>query len=218
MWKKTSLAILALSLTTAAQAAIEPVFKFGVEVGGDTLVDTTTEDMNAGGGLYFGAGINVTGDTPDDLIYRATIGYLFDDIEFIPAGGYGRGEASTNAIPLNLGIYKLFNEHHEFGVGLAYYINPTYEVSASGCGYPYCGTADYDNALGFTVEYTITSATVLFSVLNTPTWTTREMTITPLMPVASGFISAQASNKTIPNAMPIASPAIHQHGRFAWDN
>ena len=148
MWKKTPLALCIFTLSTAVQAEVQPIFKFGVELGGDSLVETLTEDLNAGGGLYLGAGISITDSDPDALVYRATIGYLFDDIEFTQPSG----DASTNAVPLNLGVFKQF-DNHEFGLGLAYYIGPSFDISSSNCNTTGCVTIDFDDALGFTLEY-----------------------------------------------------------------
>ncbi len=141
MLKKILLAGCLLGLTTVAQAEIRPIIEVGIESGGDFLVKTTAEDMNAGGGFYLGAGVDlVTGDS-DDVFYRIMVGYLFDTIDFIG------GDASTNAVPIHLGVFKRF-DRHEGGIGLAYYMGPTYEVCMS-----WCSTYDFDNAIGFYAQY-----------------------------------------------------------------
>lgn len=145
MKKKALFLAVALTLSFESQAEIKPTFEIGLEGGGDNLVETTTVDMNAGGGMYIGGGAEITTNGKEGFYYRAMIGYLFDTIEFKNP----KGDASTDVIPLHLGAYKLF-EQHELGLGAAYYLSPSYEICVSSVG---CETIDFDNAFGFFLQY-----------------------------------------------------------------
>ncbi|MBL1275709.1 MAG: hypothetical protein COB30_006455 [Ectothiorhodospiraceae bacterium] len=115
----------------------------GVAFGGETLVETSESDLNAGGLLYVGGGVLVE-PVNSELIYQLSMGYKFDTVEFEGPNG----DASIRVLPLDaLVFYK--RGKFRFGAGLAYYFNPKSELCFDGFE---CLTIDFDDAIGFVME------------------------------------------------------------------
>lgn len=111
----------------------------GLALGGDDLVDTTAEDLQAGGLIYGQIGITYQFDTP--LLLQATIGYKFDTVDYVG------GESTISSIPVDLLAFYLF-EKYRIGAGLAIHHNPEWEFCLFGCA----PTIHFDDAIGITIE------------------------------------------------------------------
>ncbi len=134
-------AICAQSAALADEA--KPFIIGGFAFGGETLVSTSGEDLNAGGLLYFGAGALFEPDN-SDLMYQFSLGYKFDTIEFSGPSG----DSTISVIPLDAVVfYKLDNLR--LGAGLAYYLNPKWEFCIDGFS---CDTVNFDDSLGLVLE------------------------------------------------------------------
>jgi len=124
---------------------VQPVGIVGIYFGGDDLVETSIGDLEAGGLFYFGGGFNVQ-SADSTISYQLTLGYKFDTVNFdLP-----KGDSSISSLPLEFSAYHKFNNAHRLGAGIAYHINPAWELCVSGFG---CDTVNFDNALGFSIEY-----------------------------------------------------------------
>lgn len=131
-----------VSTTVSAEVA-KPFIIGGLAFGGDSLVDTTTADLNAGGLLYFGGGVLVE-PANSDLMYQFSVGYKFDSVEFSGPSG----DSTVSVLPLDaVAFYKVDNLR--LGAGLAYYLNPKYEFCFDFSG---CTTTNFDDALGLVLE------------------------------------------------------------------
>jgi len=144
--KKPILAVIALllgSYFSSASADVRPMVIGGLFFGGDTLVPTTGGDLDAGGLLYFGAGIMIEPEG-SNLAFQATLGYKWDTIEFdIP-----RGDSKISSNPLEfIAFFK--SEDIRLGAGIAYHMNPEWHYCDEFFG---CFTVDFDNATGFIIE------------------------------------------------------------------
>lgn len=156
--KASILALLTLA-SASAHAAVEPILTAGYEFGGNELVQTTTTDLNAGGGISFGAGLSFTPNR-STMSLRVVLHYLFNSVEFNSPDG----DAEADSFPLELGLFKTW-DRHEFGVGPSIHINPTYQISSSS---PLLnGEVDFDNATGVFLAYHY-----IFSRAETASYTT----------------------------------------------
>jgi len=148
MLRKSFFAAPALSLaalfSSAANAEVEPILTIGIELGGEDLVTTSESDLTAGGGLSFGAGLSFS-QADSSLSLRTLIYYLFDTVEFTNPDG----EASSDAIPIELGLFKSWNKH-EIGAGLSYHLNPSHELEFFNIA---SDSADFEDAPGFYLQY-----------------------------------------------------------------
>jgi len=145
-YKLMGLSLILTGLMNSAHASnIQPVVVAGLYFGGDNLVETNRDDLEAGGLFHFGGGFSI--QSPDsDVSYQLTLGYKFDSVDFdIP-----KGDSSISSLPLEFSAYHKLSGPHRIGAGVAYHINPEYELCFSGSG---CNTAKFDNALGFSIEY-----------------------------------------------------------------
>ena len=128
---------------TSVSAEVRPMVMGGLYFGGDDLVQTTAEDLKAGGLLYIGAGILIEPEN-SNLVYQATLGYKWDTVEFdIPAG-----DSTISSNPLEVTAY-VRTDNVRLGGGLAYHMKPEWEFCLVGSG---CDTIKFDDAVGFIVE------------------------------------------------------------------
>jgi len=144
--KKPILAVIALllgSYFSNASADVRPMIIGGLFFGGDTLVETTGGDLDAGGLLYIGAGIMIEPEG-SNMAFQATLGYKWDTIDFdIPSG-----DSTISSNPLEfIAFFK--SDDFRLGAGIAYHMNPEWEFCIDGSG---CLVADFDNATGFIIE------------------------------------------------------------------
>lgn len=121
-------------------------FSMDLMEGGDELAsvdfdDGRTEDVNAGGGIGFGAGLQYHVNEQVDTEFR--LNYLVDSVKGETA--YGNDfNLKFDAFPLDLmGFYH--GKKHSIGAGLTYHMKPTFDVDGHEFG--------FDNALGMLVEY-----------------------------------------------------------------
>ncbi|HEC17924.1 MAG TPA: hypothetical protein ENI97_01110 [Gammaproteobacteria bacterium] len=129
--------------TLASADTAKPFIIGGFAFGGETLVSTTGEDLDAGGFIYAGAGVMFEPDH-SELMYQISLGYKFDTVEFTGPNG----DSTVSVIPVDaVAFYKIDNLR--LGAGLAYFLNPKWELCVDGTG---CGTANFDDALGLVLE------------------------------------------------------------------
>ena len=128
---------------SSVSAEVRPMVMGGIYAGGDDLVETTTEDLQAGGFLYIGAGILIEPEN-SNMVFQATLGYKWDTIEFdIPSG-----DSTISSNPLEITAY-IRADNVRLGGGIAYHMSPEWEFCLDGSG---CAKADFDDALGFILE------------------------------------------------------------------
>ncbi len=131
-----------LGFNPAIASDVKPTFLVGISAGGDDLVTTSDRDLQAGGLLYFGAGLTYEPEN-NPLIYRTTIGYKFNFVEFDTPSG----ESTLTSLPIDfLGLYR--TGRTMFGVGLVYDVNPEWELCIGGCA-----TVKFDDAVGYAFEF-----------------------------------------------------------------
>lgn len=136
------LAVLALPLWFVPAANAEMVVSLGYAlVGGDNLVETTGEDLDAGAGFTGDIGF-LKRPEGSDFSYQGTIGFKADFVDF------DGGDADTFSIPLHLlAFYNTGNAR--FGGGIVYEIGPEYSLNAPGL----TSNVDFDDALGVVIEW-----------------------------------------------------------------
>ena len=115
----------------------------GLSFGGDTLVDTTNENLDAGGLLYVGGGILIE-PLNSNLMYQFSLGYKFDNVAFSGPSG----DASIKVVPVDAVAFLKFNQLR-LGLGLTYFMNPKYELCFDFGG---CDTVHFDDAVGLVME------------------------------------------------------------------
>lgn len=133
-----------LCVTSVASAeTVRPFVIAGLAYGGDNLVSTSGQDLDAGNLFYIGGGaIFEPNNSP--LVYQFSMGYKTYSIDFSGPSGDG----SISVLPLDaVAFYKV--DRMRFGLGLAYYLNPKYEICFDGSG---CDTYNFDDALGVVFE------------------------------------------------------------------
>lgn len=127
------------------------VFTTGLTAGGDDLATVEYDDgdysvdIEAGGLIYFGAGINYRfADSP--LSIQAGLGYHFDGADA------DNGDASFSRIPIDvIGFYNLGN--HRLGIGLTRHTNIDFEKEIESFTYYEKVDTDFSDATGFVIEY-----------------------------------------------------------------
>lgn len=135
--------ILSAASANVLAADVRPVGLVGLYFGGDNLIETNIDDLDAGGLFYFGGGIHVAPQN-SNMAFQVTLGYKFDSIDFdIPSG-----DSSISSMPLEITAY-IRNYNVRIGGGIAYHIGPEWELCISGFG---CDTVKFDDALGLIVE------------------------------------------------------------------
>jgi hypothetical protein len=129
--------------STVSAEETKPFIIGGFAFGGESLVSTSGEDLDAGGFLYFGGGM-IHEPKNGNLLYQFSIGYKFDTVEFSGPSG----DSTVSVMPLDAMVfYKV--DKMRLGAGLAYYLNPKWEFCLDAGG---CATANFDDALGLALE------------------------------------------------------------------
>lgn len=116
----------------------------GFTTGGDTLArftDGTSQRAGDGAGLHIGYELEV--NKQHRYFVRATVGKNTDDPNL------RNGFTKLQRTPYTLLVMKQ-NGNHQFGGGVAYHSNQTWNFSGPGVG---SDSINYKNALGFTVQY-----------------------------------------------------------------
>lgn len=131
-----------LSVNHAVAGDVKPTLLAGISAGGEDLVTTSDGDMEAGGLLYFGAGVTWE-PANNPLLYRTTLGVKYNFVEFDAPSG----ESSLVSWPVDVvGLYRIGRAM--LGVGLVYDINPEWELCIGSCA-----TVKFDNAVGYVFEF-----------------------------------------------------------------
>lgn len=129
--------------SSVVSAELKPLLLGGIYFGGDDLVETTAEDLKAGGLLYVGAGVLVEPEG-SNVVFQATIGYKWDSVEF----DFPSGDSEISSNPFEVTAYYRDN-NFRLGGGIAYHMNPEWEFCLNSSG---CSTVKFDDATGFIVE------------------------------------------------------------------
>lgn len=116
--------------------------EIGLEVGGDTLVSTSEEDLNIAGGVKLALGFQRYIGGFEDVGLLFSLGYLFDDIDA------SNGSAETDALVFEFIYFRLFGPHR-VGTGGSYHINPRYKDNLDGIR----TKINFDDSLGFVAQY-----------------------------------------------------------------
>jgi hypothetical protein len=132
---------------------VKPFIIGGLAFGGENLISTTTEDMDAGGFLYFGGGAIIE-PANSNLMFQVSLGYKFDHIEFSGP----RGDSTISTLPVDAMLF-LKADALRFGAGLTYYLDPEWEYCEDGVG---CATLNFDDALGVAFELRHQMTDILF--------------------------------------------------------
>lgn len=126
-----------------AQAGVTtPTFLVGISAGGDDLVSTSGADLDAGGLLYFGAGLSFEPHN-SPFVYRGTIGIKYNFVDFESPDG----ESKLTSLPIDfVGLYQ--TGRTMFGVGIVREIGPEWELCINNCA-----TVEFDDATGYVLEF-----------------------------------------------------------------
>ena len=155
--------------SVASAETVRPFIIGGLAFGGDTLISTSGEDLDAGGFPYFGGGA-IFQPANSALMFQFSIGYKFDTVDFVtPNGGISlpgfgfvpggwSGDGSISTIPLDaIAFFKV--DTLRFGAGLSYFLNPKYKLCVDGIG---CSTTNFDDSLGLVLEFRHQFTDILF--------------------------------------------------------
>jgi len=145
-------ALASFTITGYANETAERNVKFGFILGagfgGDSIQefefdDGSTDSVDAGGGLFFGASVQSRVYQASDLPIDAKFGfsYMFDSVSA------SNGDASFSRFPIDLILMSQI-ANISFGAGMTYHLNPEYELDLDGSS----GTLPFDDALGTKFE------------------------------------------------------------------
>lgn len=133
---------LILSSFISFSSHAEIYYDIGVELGGETLRETTADDeVNAGGGLRFTLGYETS--KREETSYRFSFSLLDDEIVALD------GEASISTTVLEGSVVKNHGKDH-FGGGLTLHMSPEYNENTDFGG---SFKIDFDDAVGFFLFY-----------------------------------------------------------------
>lgn len=141
--KKITLLLSVLMMSVFASASdltVKPLIGMKAQFGGDTLLtivytDSTTQDINAGNGIDFYAGV-LAESAP--FAVKASIGYKYS------TSAATNIDVAKTAIPLNLTARYVTPSDVYVGAGLTQHLNPQLSVDDV--------VAEFDAAPGFHVE------------------------------------------------------------------
>lgn len=132
----------------------------GAELGGDTVAETSDEDVNFGGGLQFAIGYENVLESGDKL--RFSIGSLTDEITGILNGNIVSFETSATALELT---YLLVKDNHSVGFGASLHQAAELKVTTNGIslieliddsvGFFALYEFNLDNGLDIGIRYTV---------------------------------------------------------------
>jgi len=111
--------------------------------GGDNLVQTTEEDLEAGTGLYGDLGFLLR-PASSAISYQATIGLKANAVDF------DGGDADIVSLPMNMMIFYNNASNLRFGIGATYELGPEFTFNAPP-GFS-DRSVEFDDALGFAIE------------------------------------------------------------------
>ena len=112
-------------------------------VGGEDLVKTSGEDLQAGAGFY--ADIGVLHQPEGSAIsYQATFGLKLNLVSF------EGGDADIFSLPLNAMVFYNGDNKFRFGAGFTYELSPEYSLNAPS-GFS-DNNIEFDDSLGFSLE------------------------------------------------------------------
>jgi len=140
----TKVTAVVLPLCAMSVAKAEMVANLGYAFsGGENLVETTGEDLDAGAGVFGDIGF-IKNHGNRGISYQGTIGFKIDGVE------YNDGEADTSSYPLHfLAFYNKGNIR--IGGGIVYELSPEYNVSINNGATT--SKVEFDNALGAVLEF-----------------------------------------------------------------
>jgi len=130
-----------------------PLSSGGLAFGGKTLVNTSGADLEAGGFVYLGAGV-LFEPVNSDLMYQFSLGYKSDSVTFSGPNG----DSTMSVMPVDAVVFYKIN-NLRLGAGLAYYLNPKYELCFDGGG---CLVTNFDDSLGLVLELRHQFTDILF--------------------------------------------------------
>ncbi len=110
-------------------------------VGGEDLVETSEEDLEAGAGVYGDIGV-LHQPEGSPLSYQATFGLKLNFVDF------DGGDADIVSLPLNFMMFYNNAANYRFGVGATYELSPEYTVDGAGIN----TNIEFDDSLGFAIE------------------------------------------------------------------
>lgn len=148
------LALAGLTLLSSVAMAYQPAYEDrlpdtaprmvltgGISFGGDDLATVKykhgKDNLEAGGGLYLGAGIEFP-MIPHQMALRTSVGYQFDSVDA------DNGKASFDRVPWDV-LVLLGASPYRLGIGATYHTDTHYEYRDS---YGTNIDADFDDALG----------------------------------------------------------------------
>ncbi|WP_332399452.1 outer membrane beta-barrel protein [Vibrio metschnikovii] len=146
---KLALPKLALALLLGSSCAnaniISGVAGVGYGFGGEKIFEGLydngkTDDVKSNEGISIFGGVDI--NLINNFILRGTVGYKFDAIFA------SNGEVSFNRVPLELIVFKGFN-NHKIGAGITHQKNVKFECNVKGI----CGDIEFDDATGFVAQY-----------------------------------------------------------------
>lgn len=134
-----------LAATSVHAQEVNPMFKVGLDTGGDTLYQATFTDgssksIKANGGAFFGGGISVINDAKD-IEAEVSLSYKTDTI------AAKNGDVKWTRFPVDaLVFYRV--PHFRVGAGLTYHLSP--KLTGSGAA----GSFDIsvENAMGMLLQ------------------------------------------------------------------
>ena len=144
MKKTVNAFIIATTLVVAPTANADYIASVGfAPIGGDDLVETSGEDLEAGAGIYGDIGI-LHQPAGSALSYQATFGLKLNFVEF------EGGDADITSLPLNFMMFYNNDSNLRFGAGVTYELSPEYILNASS-GFSN-SNVEFDDAVGFAIE------------------------------------------------------------------
>jgi len=138
--------VLAAAVPAASRAVeIRPLFKAGVDFGGDTIVSATftsgtTDSIKANDGFYIGGGVLV-GTGVQNLEVEVSLAYKYTDISAT------NGDVTWTRFPLEALVFYRFPQFR-VGGGPTYHLNPKLEGSGVAGGL----NVNVDDALGLVLQ------------------------------------------------------------------
>lgn len=142
--KKLILPVALFGLMSMQLAQADLYVEIAFEGGGDDLIGTNTgEEISAGGGLKFAAGIQNSVNAEGTASIRLSLGYLFDDIDAV------NGSADFETFTFDA-LYAIHSGAHTFGIGGTMHIEPEYRDNVSGF-LPL--NIQFDDAFGLVLQY-----------------------------------------------------------------
>lgn len=132
------------------------VLSAGLHLGGDDLATVeydngADDDLEAGGGVYLGAGIEFP--MAPNMALRTSVGYQFDSVSA------DNGDADFDRVPWDA-MVLLGASPHRFGIGLTYHTDVQYDFNDD---FGQDVNAEFDDALGLMLAYEL-ELTPMFSI------------------------------------------------------